>query len=460
VRTRPSERYPSWLIGELLLVCVLAIGTILLVLTGRLDGYALPNARIALDTSVAITASMVAVLTATRFLVGGRAMDLLLAAGFFATGIGSFAFAVAPILSGNEAGLDSIETWAALGASLFGAALIAMAPFVSQKTTRRKRALVVTVVLVLVSLLGIWSDVHFLGLEIDASGPAGVRSPTIVGAYGLLALLSLVAAVGFGLRFRRHGRDLDSWLALALTLVVFADLHYVLAPLRTSDYVLPSDLLRLLAFGVLLAGVSRAIGHAEFGRAVAEERARVARDIHDGLAQYLFAISAQISMLESGAPLETILPRLKFASTAAQQEAQFAVLALSSASGSAPFDAALRRYVDFLVADGELDVEMEIDRDVTLGPDEEIEVFRIVQEGLANVRRHAGARNAIVSIVQRNGRRVVVVSDDGTGLVTEESGAGQGLKNMRSRAASIEGVLSLRSSPGKGTSIEVVLRPI
>ncbi len=460
MRTRPSERYPSWLIGELLLVCVLAIGTILLVLTGRLDGYALPNARIALDTSVAITASMVAVLTATRFLVGGRAMDLLLAAGFFATGIGTFAFAVAPVLSGNEAGLGSVETWAALGASLFGAALIAVAPFVSQKTTRRKRALVVTVVLVLVSLLGIWSDVHFLGLEIDASGPAGVRSPTIVGAYGLLAVLSLVAAVGFGLRFRRHGRDLDSWLALALTLVVFADLHYVLAPLRTSDYVLPSDFLRLLAFGVLLAGVSRAIGHAEFGRAVAEERARVARDIHDGLAQYLFAISAQVSMLESGAALETILPRLKFASTAAQQEAQFAVLALSSASGSAPFDAALRRYVDFLVADGELDVEMEIDRDVTLGPDEEIEVFRIVQEGLANVRKHAGARNAIVSIVQRNGRRVVVVSDDGTGLVTDESGAGQGLKNMRSRAASIEGVLSLRSSPGKGTSIEVVLRPV
>ena len=460
MKTRPSERYRSWLIGELLLVCVLGIGTILLVLTGRLDGYALPNARIALDTSVAITASMVAVLAATRFLVEGRAMDLLLAAGFFATGVGTFAFAVAPVLSGDENGLGSVETWAAVGASLFGAALIAVAPFVTRKTARRKRALVVTVVLVLVSLLGIWSDVHFLGLEIDASGPDGVRSPTFVGAYGLLAVLSLVAAVGFGLRFRRYGRDLDSWLALALTLVVFADLHYVLAPLRTSEYVLPSDLLRLLAFGVLLAGVSRAIGHAEFGRAVAEERARVARDIHDGLAQYLFAISAQISMLESGAALDAILPRLKFASTAAQQEAQFAVLALSSASGSAPFDAALRRYVDFLVADGELDVEMEVDPDVALGPDEEIEVFRIVQEGLANVRRHAGARNAIVSIVQRNGRRVVVVSDDGTGLVTDEPGAGQGLKNMRSRAASIEGVLSLRSSPGKGTSIEVVLRPI
>ena len=134
--TRPSERYRSWLIGELLLVCVLGIGTILLVLTGRLDGYALPNARIALDTSVAITASMVAVLAATRFLVEGRAMDLLLAAGFFATGVGTFAFAVAPVLSGDETGLGSVETWAAVGASLFGAALIAVAPFVSRQDRR------------------------------------------------------------------------------------------------------------------------------------------------------------------------------------------------------------------------------------------------------------------------------------------------------------------------------------
>ena len=57
MKTRPSERYRSWLIGELLLVCVLAIGTILLFLTGRLDGYALPNARVALDTSVALMAA-------------------------------------------------------------------------------------------------------------------------------------------------------------------------------------------------------------------------------------------------------------------------------------------------------------------------------------------------------------------------------------------------------------------
>ena len=161
--------------------------------------------------------------------------------------------------------------------------------------------------------------------------------------FALLAMLALLAAIGFGLRFRRYGRDLDSWFALSLTLVLFADLHYVLSPTLAASYVLQGDFLRLLAYAVLLFGVWRAIGHAEFGRAVAEERARVAREIHDGLAQYLFALSTHVSMLERGAALDELLPRLKQAATALH-EARFAVLALSFASGTAPFDAALRRY--------------------------------------------------------------------------------------------------------------------
>jgi signal transduction histidine kinase len=192
---------------------------------------------------------------------------------------------------------------------------------------------------------------------------------------------------------------------------------------------------------------------------VADERARVAREIHDGLAQYLFAISTQVSMLETGAPLEQVLPRLKRASTAAQQEARFAVLALSSAGGSARFDSALRRYVEVLTADGELDVEVDVDRAVRLAPDEQIEVFRIVQEGLGNVRRHAGPAHVHVEITQKNGRRVVLVRDDGVGFDEGTAPPGQGLENMKQRADAIQGELSLSSVPGFGTAIEVVLRP-
>ena len=227
------------------------------------------------------------------------------------------------------------------------------------------------------------------------------RAPGALIIFALLAMLALLAAIGFGLRFRRYGRDLDSWFALSLTLVLFADLHYVLSPTLSASYVLQGDFLRLLAYAVLLFGVWRAIGHAEFGRAVAEERSAWRGRSIDGLAQYLFALSTHVSMLERGAALDELLPRLKQAATAAQQEARFAVLALSFASGTAPFDAALRLRVDFLAADGVLEVELDIDPAVRLAPDEQIEIFRIVQEGLANARRHAGARSAWVSIEHR-----------------------------------------------------------
>jgi signal transduction histidine kinase len=271
--------------------------------------------------------------------------------------------------------------------------------------------------------------------------------------------VALVAVVGWGERFRRRGDDLARWLALAFTLMLFADLHLVFQPLLASSYVSQGDFLRMLAFVLILVGAWRAIRHAEFGRAVAEERARVAREIHDGLAQYLFAVSTHASMIENGAPLEEAVPRLKEAATLAQQEARFAILALSSASGTAPFDAALRRYVEFLTADGVLEVELEVDTTIRLAPDEQIEIFRIVQEGLANVRKHANATRAEVTIGERPfGERYVTIDDDGTGFDGEEAAAGQGLKNMRARAAAIEGGFSLRSTPGRGTSLEVLLR--
>ncbi len=274
----------------------------------------------------------------------------------------------------------------------------------------------------------------------------------------ILVVLALVAVLGFAVRFRDHGEDLDSWLALGATLTLFGELHYVLTPNLASDVVSQGDFLRFLSYSFLLVGVWRAISFAEFGRAVAEERARVAREIHDGLAQYLFAVSTHASMLASGAPLETTLPKLQQAAAAAQQEASFAVLALSAASGSSRFDAALCRYVELLTADGALEVDLEIQAKMLLAPDEQIEVFRIVQEGLANVRKHAGASRAEVWIGERGGRRIVRVQDDGVGFDGEDVAAGQGMRNMRRRAETINGGLTLTSRPDSGTTVEVTLR--
>jgi signal transduction histidine kinase len=163
-------------------------------------------------------------------------------------------------------------------------------------------------------------------------------------------------------------------------------------------------------------------------------------------------------MLQNGAPQEETVAKLREAADAAQQEARFAILALSTAAGNAPFDAALRRYIEFLTVDGRLEVDLEIDPDVRLAPDEQIEVFRIVQEGLANVRKHANARRAEVLIGMRASERFVSIRDDGAGFDGQSTAAGQGLKNIRARTENIEGGFTLTSRPGFGTALEVVLR--
>jgi signal transduction histidine kinase len=368
--------------------------------------------------------------------------------------VSTAAFTIVPALNGEP--IHRAESWASLVGRLFSWVLIATAPFVRGRSGPRAlaNALLAALLLLFLGWLALWSSSATLpeiAPDVDAPG-------LLTGGLAALALLNLLALVGFGKRFFERREDLDRWLALGSTLMLFASLEYIFSPVQAASSVSHSDFLRLLAYGVLLVGAWRAISFSEFGRAVAEERARVAREIHDGLAQYLFAVSTHTTMLEQGAPLEETVAKLKEAAQAAQQEARFAILALSTASGNAPFDTALGRYIEFLTADGELEVDLEIDTTVRLAPDEQIEVFRIVQEGLGNVRKHANAHRAEVVIGMRDGERFVLVRDDGEGFDGQATGAGQGLKNIRARTENIEGGFTLTSRPGFGTALEVVLR--
>jgi signal transduction histidine kinase len=452
--------YEAWLSGELLLFGLLGAALALFVDYPSLrHAWDLPDLRLVLDTAITLAGAVVAVLTGIRFSVEGRRVDLLLSTGFFVAAAGTLLFEIVPALDGEAAG--GVEAWAGIFARLASTWLIALAPFVAGVAPKRQRALGNGVAVALIALAGIWMQMHALGTSLPSllPGPSNAGAPLmLIVALAVQALLSLGALIGFGLRYRNGGDDLDRWLASAATLSLFSSLYLVFQPLTPTTTVSLGDFLQIVAYGVLLVGVWRAISAAAFGRAVAEERARVAREIHDGLAQYLFALATHASLLDSGDVRPEAVKRIKELAVSAQQEARFAVFALSSAGGSAPFDSALRRYVEFLTADGALEVDLELDARVTLAPDEQIEVFRIVQEGLANVRKHANARRAEVRIALDGDTRVVSVSDDGAGFSPERDGAGQGLKNIRARAESIEGGVTLRTRPGGGTALEVLLR--
>ena len=452
MRREERDAYSAWLWGEVLLLGLLGAALALFVTYPSLrDTFELPQLRLVLDTAVTLAAAIVATLAGIRFSVEGRRLDFLLCGGFFLAAASTFAFSIAPVFQGGTVGKN--EAWSGIAGKLLATGLIAAAPFTRGRIVSRQRALRWWIGSLICLEVSMWLLVKSAASGTPALTSGNDQPLLLIFSLALQAFLSLVALVGFGLRYRAYGDDLYRWLALAATLALFAELHYVFTPVVSSSFVSQGDFLRLMSYGVLMAGVWRAIRFAEFGRAVAEERARVAREIHDGLAQYLFTVSTHASMLEG----ETA-ERIKEAAAAAQQEARFAILALSSASGNAPFDAALRRYVDFLTADGVLEVELDVDPVLSLAPDEQIEVFRIVQEGLANVRKHARARRAEVVIGPRGTDRVVTVSDDGAGFDGATDPAGQGLKNLRERAAAIGGAFTLRSSPGGGTALEVVLR--
>jgi signal transduction histidine kinase len=457
VRRNNETAYQAWLWGEVMLLGLLGAALALFVAYPSLrDTFELPQLRLVLDTAVTLAGAIVAVLAGVRFAVEGRRLDFLLCGGFFLGAASTFAFSIAPVFDGGTVGRS--EAWAGVAGRLLATGLIAAAPFAHGRILRQQRALRWSIVALVCLELAVWMLARSLSIGLPELRNGYDQPLLLIITLALQAFLSLVALVGFGLRYRAYGDDLYRWLGLAATLSLFADLHYVFTPSFSSAFVSQGDFLRLTSYGLLMVGVWRAIRFAEFGRAVAEERARVAREIHDGLAQYLFTVSTHASLLEAGTASEGSIKQIKDAAAAAQQEARFAILALSSASGNAPFDAALRRYVDILTADGELEVDLEVDPALTLAPDEQIEIFRIVQEGLANVRRHAQAGRAEVVIGQRGAERFVTVRDDGAGFDEATDPAGQGLKNLRQRAAAIGGAFTLRSAPGRGTALEVTLR--
>src|SRR5437588_3276359 len=393
MRQDGRDDFRAWLVGEILLFGLLGAALALFLTRHNLQTrFSLPQLGLVLQTVMAFAGGIIALLAGIRYAVEGRRLDLLLSTGFLVGSLSIAAFSIVPALNGHP--VHRTEAWAGVVGRLLAWILIAAAPFVGGRSG--PRALANTAIAACLVLLFAWLALRSSASSLPELGPKLDTPGLLTGSLAAQALLNLLAVVGYGKRYHELREDLDSWLALGATLMLFASLHYVFTPVLAAGSVSRGDFLRVLAYGLLLVGAWRAISFAAFGRAVAEERARVAREIHDGLSQYLFAVSTHATMLQNGAPQEETIVKLKEAADAAQQEARFAILALSTAAGNAPFDAALSRYIEFLTADGKLEVDLEIDPAVRLAPDEQIEVFRIVQEGLANVRKHANATHADV----------------------------------------------------------------
>jgi len=207
-------------------------------------------------------------------------------------------------------------------------------------------------------------------------------------------------------------------------------------------------------------------------RAIVEERERIARELHDGMAQILGYVNTKAMavrlMLQNGRirAADHHLSQLEEASRSLFVDIREAILGLKIAGEvGTSLSLALTTYIDQFTRLCDIPVEMEIQPEVqnlNLPADTELQLLRIVQEGLSNVRRHANASRAWLSLRVADDVLNMQIRDDGQGfdpdsMSMEDRLTHYGLNSMRERAEAIEASFVMNSDIGEGTRILVQL---
>ena len=195
-----------------------------------------------------------------------------------------------------------------------------------------------------------------------------------------------------------------------------------------------------------------------------EERGRISRDLHDDLGQHVSALGLRLTALKDGhggdanlerqvASLETIVKQLGSAADVIAWQLRPAAL------DDLGLGAALVSHVERWSAhvDVKSDVHVSGIEPNVLKKEDEIGLYRIAQEALNNVAKHARARNVAILLQRRSDQGWLIVEDDGVGFDTHQVFAarhrGLGVVGMRERASLLGGTLDVESSPGRGTTL-------
>lgn len=453
-----------WSKGIVPFAVLAAAGSALLLSVAlRADIVDAPAVRAALEMTMTLFALAGAWLLRAQFAHSRRLRDLLLFAGFLVLGLLNFWTAALPAaLSLRTAAYFPAEFWSelAVGAIFAGSALVPSHRLVTGSRHPLSVAAGLCVIALLVAAVA--------GVLQGGQGQeAATEGTTLAGAFthAQLLVLALVAAgplayaaTGFARRYRMEADGVAALLAIAMMLLAFVSLSHLVTLSLSPGWLGPGEGMRVIAFALLLAAAatSERRVRARLTRSAAlAERRRVARDLHDGLAQDLAFIAAHGPRiaLEMGDEHPVVI-----AAKRALAISRNTISELSDPAGATAHES-LEAVAQELRDRFDVAIAIDADLDADLPPHAREHVSRIAREAIANAARHGGARNVIVSL--RNGSAGVAlrVVDDGCGIGAHGEAApeGFGLRSMRERAAALGGQLSVRPARRGGTELEVVL---
>lgn len=214
-----------------------------------------------------------------------------------------------------------------------------------------------------------------------------------------------------------------------------------------------------------LREAQQALQQSELAAAAQEERSRIARDLHDSVTQALFAASLKAEALrtEGGLPprIAGVVEEVRRLTGGALAQMRAMLLELRGEPLEAiPIRQLLRNVVEATESRTRTRVDLTVEGGDDLPADVHVAVYRIAQEALNNVARHARAEHAHVELLAGPELVRLRVADDGRGFEQRPFGPTHlGLRSLRERAAEVGAELHIASAPGRGTEVVVEWRP-
>lgn len=402
--------------------------------------YSSGPAHVAFNAVAGAIALLAAFLTLGRAAQSRQLGDLVLTGALAMLGVTNLARAVVP---GWQGASDSAEA-----GSLVGAAAFAVASLLPSKFDNLRKAAV---------NVAIWLVGGLVAATVLDDALIRVI-PTQAATQIMMAVLYGVAYAGFARRGARQDDQFVRWLASAAVLGGLARVNYAIPPYPSSETLTGGDALRIGFYLLMMMAALHEIVDYWRQRArliASEERRRIARELHDGLAQELFFIAAKTGILARKDAFPGAA-ELRDAAARALTESRLAIASLSSEDRE-HLDVALSREAEGVAARFHVDLDMQMQQGVDVAGDGQAAFRRILREAISNAVRHGHASQIKVRLSKEGGLRLSI-ADDGEGFDPEiiESN-GFGLTSMRERIRALGGELRIESRLGRGTVVEAVL---
>jgi signal transduction histidine kinase len=446
------------------------LATVMIAALDRLRfAYDSADTHVMIATAVALIGILAAGLVAARFLRSCQLQDLALTLALVVMSASNLFLSALPSAFGE---LNSnFVAWAPFASRLLGAVLFALSVAVPDRIVPNPRRAVWLTVIGGFALTGVLAGVvaifspHWSDPALDMIAPPSSDSPHFTAdmvqlvLIGVTFALYLLAAVGFVRRAESTRDELFGWFALAAPFGAASAANYFLFPSLFPGWVYTGDIFRLGFYLMLAIGAAREIAawQEQLAEAAATgERRRIARDLHDGLAQELAFIVGQTRSLVEKSGDKGPFANIAAAAERALDESRTAIAALSR-HGDDPLDVALAQAAEDVAARTGAHIRFDMTPGIHVTPDVREDLARIVREAVSNAARHGEAANVTVALSNTDGIRVSV-TDDGKGFDPDAPRRrGFGLTSMRERAEVRGARVVVESRPGEGTKVEVVL---